>query len=123
MHAILSGCSNSFRPRTTGTWAVLLIVLTLSIGTLVASAQNAPPMVVTQSSRLFTIASGSGGWGGSASPMGGTFAVDPAGNVLFGDTWGGNVWRINPIALASTKIVTGFNNVAPLTLDQYGNLY
>ncbi len=100
-------------------WIVLLVALVFSLGAAVAGAQ--PSIILTQSTRLFTTPAG--GWGGGAAPVGGSFAMDAKGNILWGSTWGTNIYSIDPQSGNYTTLVTGDNNVAPLALDSNNNLY
>lgn len=121
MQAILKGNKNPFRSLEAAKAVCLLTALTICVGAMVAGAQSSAGIIATQNNRLVTFSSG--GWGGQAAPTGGSFAVDRNGNVLVGTTWGGTVLMINTITGTSTAIVSGFNNVEPLALDGYGNLY
>jgi len=102
-------------------WFAILVALTVSVGAALAGAQT-NQVIVTQSTRLFTL-SPSGGWGGSSSPLGGTFAVNQAGDVVFFSEYTDpGLFLIN----SQTGAMTQLNNVSnsgSVAVDNQNNIY
>jgi sugar lactone lactonase YvrE len=87
-----------------------------------ATASGVPSFTLTQATQIGVLGgSFGGGWDGSQSPLGGTFAVGPNGTVILGGGYGSNVTQISAGG-AQTVLANGFNS-ATATLDTYGNAY
>jgi sugar lactone lactonase YvrE len=101
-------------------WIILLVALTFSLCAAGAGAQT--NVVVTQATRLFTL-SPSGGWGNGASPLGGTFAVNQNGGVVFWSEYTDTgLFLINSLTGAVTQLNT-VNNAGAVAIDNQNNIY
>ncbi len=132
--ASLSGTNNSvLTALSTGTVTIIAsqagnssyaaaAPVTVSITIQAATASGVPAFILTQATQIGVLGgSFSGGWDGSQSPLGGTFAVGPNGTVILGGGYGSNVTQI-PAGGTQTVLANGFNS-ATATLDTYGNAY
>lgn len=97
----------------------LFVILTLCVGAIAASAQTSPPIVVSQGKTLGYFPAG--GWSAGQTPLSGTFALGPNGDVLITDEWGGDVLDIS-LSGTVTKLAA-LSNGGPTAVDAYGNAY
>ena len=105
--------------------AALMCVLTVGLGTVVASAQITVTGPATQIGIMkFTPPGGSssgGGWDPGASPVSGTFVVGPNGHVIIGDGYGTGVFDISPSGVQT--VLAPLGNSSSAAIDGLGNVY
>jgi hypothetical protein len=131
MKAIRTGQSYSSRSYTSVSTA-LLFLLTMCLSGMVARAQ-APPsafqnVVMSQAIELGALPSTGGGQSGQE-PAGSSMAVDANGDVIMGDTYGGEVLLFSGKAAgmstlpAPTVLGSPGGNVDAVAVDSHNNLY
>jgi sugar lactone lactonase YvrE len=110
--------------------ALLLMLLTFSMCAPAAKAGGTqpPPIVVTGPTTLIgdiQFNGATGGWISGQSPLAGTIAVGPNGDVIYGDGYGGcaacGVFLSTPSGTQS--LLASFGNSNAAGADQYGNVY
>jgi sugar lactone lactonase YvrE len=130
MQAILNRLTSPVRSLAITTSVILFSVLSLCLVATpaMAAGPQAPPIVVTgPTTQIGSIHFGgaTGGWISGQSPLGGTVAVGPNGDVIYGDGYGGctacGVFLSTPSGTQSLLAPFGNSNAAGV--DQYGNAY
>lgn len=102
-----------------GAWALLLAVSALCLCA-AANAQSVPNVVMSQVTKLAALPNG-GALAGS-NPAGSSMAVDSAGNLYAGTTYGSTVVEFAAGSTTATSLGT-FTNVGPIAIDAAGNMY
>jgi Chitobiase/beta-hexosaminidase C-terminal domain len=106
--------------RSAGASSLMLVALTVGLGSSIAGAQTPPNVVMSQVTTLAKLPNG-GALAGS-NPAGSSMAVDSAGNLYSGTTYGNTI--VEFAAGSTTAISLGtFSNVGPVAFDSAGNLY
>ncbi len=95
-----------------------MILLTLCLAVTASSAQSLP-IVVSQGKTLGYFPAG--GWSAGQTPLSGTFAIGPNGDVLVTDEWGNDLLDITPGGTVNK--LAAISNSGPTAVDQYGNAY
>jgi hypothetical protein len=98
----------------------MVALLTASLCAPVASAQTVPNVVMTQLTKLGTLAGG--GAQSGAVPDGDSFGVNQNGDVLVSDTYGNNIELFNGVTGAESSVGAP-GNPAGVAVDSQGNLY
>lgn len=102
------------------TWALLLTVLILCLCAAISGAQSVPNVVMSQVTTLAKLPNG-GALAGS-NPAGSTMAVDAAGNLYAGTTYGNTIVEFAAGSTTATSLGT-FSNPGPVAIDAGGNMY
>jgi hypothetical protein len=125
MQAMLKNVGSFVRSHAGTACAALLCVLTVGLGTVVASAQITVTGPVTQIGIMkFTPPGGSssgGGWDPGASPVSGTFVVGANGHVIIGDGYGTGIFDITSSGVQT--VLAPLANSSAAAIDSYGNVY
>jgi hypothetical protein len=101
-------------------WTATAAVLALGLSAAIAGAQTVPSVVISQVTKLAALPSG-GALAGS-NPAGSSMAVDSAGNLYSGNTYGNTVLEFAAGSTTATSLGT-FANVGPIAIDAAGNMY
>jgi hypothetical protein len=97
----------------------MLVVLTICLCAAVATAQTAPPIVLSQVNWLNTIPAGGGTLEGGG-PAGQTFAVNQNGDIFLGDHNGLDMFNGKTGAVT---ILGAWGNTSAVAVDSYNNVY
>ncbi len=120
MRAILSTLKFSSRVAMTAFSAVWL-VLTVGLAGRDARGQTAPKVVMSQSTVLAHFASG-GAFSGY-NPAGGSIGIDQNGDVIVGNTYGGDLYLFNGQTGVATTLGSTQGQVGSTLVDSNNNLY
>jgi sugar lactone lactonase YvrE len=104
-----------------GGWTSLAAALLLSLFCAVAGAQGKQAIVVSQTTFLAPITGG--GFLSGGNPSGGSFAVNPNGDIVVSNTYGSTIYLINGRTKAVTTLSSSFSNPGGVAVDSKGNLY
>jgi len=119
MRAILKSLMNPSRSYATKAWIAMLVVLTICLCAAVATAQAAPPIVLSQVNWLNTLP-GTGGTLEGGGPAGQTFAVNQNGDVFLGDHNGLDMFNGQT---GAATVLGSWGNSAAVAVDSFNNIY